>query len=195
VLSVVVVLVTQSMYSAAIDKVSEELKAGSTPTAVSRSSDKPESSAGAAAGDSSAAASQEADDAGGEDQGASQDVDYQNLSVGETVSFKDGLSITVNSIEGGLQNYDGSEIVCVNVTYANAGSGNASFNVYDWKAEDADGAQRMTTYYSEAENELNSGNLSSGGRVTGNLYFDAPVAKVHYYDNMFNDSSSAAWVA
>ncbi len=181
VLAIVIVLATQALFSAAIDQASSDLNAGSTPTA---------------AASASAAASSQSDGSAASSEAAGQaEIDYQNLSVGQTVELKNGASITVNSIEGGYANYDGSEIVCVNVTCVNGGSKNLSFSSYDWKAEDADGAQRSQAYYSEAQNELNSGNLSAGGQVTGNIYFDAPVSKIHYYGNMFDSSSTAAWVA
>lgn len=125
---------------------------------------------------------------------AEEEKDLSNLAIGETVTFNDGLSVTVNSVQTGLVNYDNSLITCVNVTYANSGSSNASFNVYDWKGEDANGAQRNTAYYSEASEELNSGTLSAGGTVTGNIYFDDGVTRVMFYENMFNDSASAGWL-
>ena len=176
VLSIVAVLATQALFSAALDTAKSELNASSTPV--------PAASASASSATSGSAESS-----------AQAEVDYQNLHVGEAVNMKSGLSITVNSIEGGLSNYDGSEIVCVNVTYANSGTKNESFNLYDWKAEDDSGALRTTTFYMNAENQLNSGQLSAGGQVTGNIYFDAPVTKVHYYGNIVENSSTAAWVA
>lgn len=167
VVSIVVVLASQSMYSAAIDK------AVSGPGVV---------------GTSTSAAN---------DQGAPSDpspkADYSNLSVGGVVDLDDGLSVCVQSVQPGLKNYDGSEIVGVAVTYTNNGSSEASFNVFDWKAQDAQGAQRNTAYYSESENELNSGTLAPGGTVTGNVYFDGGVTKVLYYSNMFSDST-VAWI-
>ena len=166
IVSAAIVLATQAMYSAAIDAATEGLTSGSTPV-----------SASAQPGGDSAQA------------------DYQNLAVGTTIDLKSGLSVTVNSIESGLANYDGSEAVCVNVTYLNNGDKKASFNIFDWKAEDNNGALRNQAYFTEGENELSSGELSTGGSVTGNIYFDAPVAKVHYYDNMISDDSTAAWVA
>lgn len=172
ILSIIIVLVTQAMFSSALNAASDELTARSTPVA-------------AQSQDASAASGSKAAEA----------VDYQNLSVGQTVALKSGLSVTVNSIETGLSNYDGGEIVCANVTYANSGSKSESFNVYDWKAEDPDGAQRNMAYYSNAESELSSGTLSAGGSVTGNIYFDAPVAKVLYYGSIIDSEPTAAWLA
>lgn len=134
----------------------------------------------------------EASQAGAAGQNTSSDT--SKMAIGQTIDLKDGLSITVNSVEKGLANYDGSGVVGVNVTYTNNGKSGASFNVYDWKAEDPDGAQRSMAYYSNADNQLNSGKLSAGGTVTGNVYFDEPIAKIYYYSNVFNSDSDVAWV-
>lgn len=128
--------------------------------------------------------------AGGE--GAVQ-ADTANMAIGQTIDMEDGLSVTVNSVETGLENYDGSTVACVTVTYVNNGTSNASFNMFDWKAQDADGAQRTDTFYAEGENNLNSGTLSPGGTVTGNAYFDEPIVKVFYYSNLLSSDSSIAW--
>lgn len=119
--------------------------------------------------------------------------DLLNLAVGESAEFGDGLTVSVNSVQTGLENYDGSFVTCINVTYVNNSSGSESFNIYDWKGEDANGAQRSTTFYTNGENELNSGTLSSGGSVTGNIYFEDGTVRVHYYSNVFNDEASAIW--
>lgn len=181
IVSIVVVLATQSLFSAAIDSATEEMN----PSVVSTSE----------SGTASAAEGESAESAAAESEQSAPEADYHNLPVGKPVTLQNGLELTVNSIEGGLANYDGDEIVRVNVTYTNNGTKSASFNPYDWKAEDPNGALRSQSFYSDAENSLSSGDLSSGGTVTGNIYFDGPVSKVHYYSNMFNDSSTAAWAA
>lgn len=180
IVSVIIVLVTQMLFAATLDAVNAELQAGSTPTAVSAESNGASSDASSSSSDASSSQT---------------DADYQNLAVGQTVALKDGLSVTVNSIEGGLTKHDGSEVVCVNVTYVNESTKNASFNPYDWKAEDANGAQRSQTFVLESDDKLGSGELSKGGTVTGNVYFEAPVSKVHYYGTLFDSASTAAWVA
>ena len=70
----------------------------------------------------------------------------ENLAVGTTVNLPSGLSVTVDSVEPGLVNYDGSAITGVHVTYVNNGDDGESYNVYDWKGEDANGAQQSTAY-------------------------------------------------
>ena len=71
--------------------------------------------------------------------------------------------MSVDSVEPGLTNYDGSSVVGVPLTYVNNGTEQASYNSYDWKGEDANGAQEYTTYYSDATDDLGSGTLAAGG--------------------------------
>lgn len=176
VLSFAVVLATQSAYKKAFDK------AVSGPEPVASASSQSEASS----------ATQDAEPEQAE-QPAEPAKDFSNMAVGETVTFDDGLSVTVNSVQTGLTNYDDSLITCINVTYTNNGSSSASFSSYDWKGEDANGAQRNTAYYSEETEPLSSGKLSKGGTVTGNIYFDDGITRVMYYSNMFNDDASAGW--
>lgn len=169
VVAIVVTLAVQAACSAALDS----LSTGSTGTVASSSAP---------------AASDEAGDGG-----AAEQADTANMAVGQTVDLDNGLSITVNSVTPGLANYDGSTVAGVSITYTNNGTSNASFNVFDWKAEDANGAQRDFTYYSEAADELGSGTLSAGGSATGNIYFDEPIVKVYYYSSIIDSSSNIAW--
>ena len=117
----------------------------------------------------------------------------ENLVVGTTVNLPDGLSVTVDSVEPGLTNYDGSTMTGVHVTYTNNGDDGASYNVYDWKGEDANGAQQSTGYYSEGSDELSSGTLAKGGTVSGNVYFKGDLARVLYFDNLLEKTATASW--
>ena len=171
VLSVVIVLVTQSMYSAAIDSVTD----GAQPTQAASSSSSQAASDGAATGSSSSSA------------------DYSNMAPGQSVDLDNGLSVSVDKVEAGLSNYDGSKVTQVTVTYKNNGSSNASFNAFDWKASDANGAQRDETYYASQENALNSGTLSAGGTVTGTIAFEGDITKVYYYSSIVQSDSNIAW--
>ena len=131
-------------------------------------------------------------DANGGD--ASQASNYQNLAVGTSVTLENGLVVSVDSVDDTLVNYDDSPITAVTVTYTNAGDEGASFNVYDWKAEDAQGVQRSNTYYSgDTSTGLNSGTLAADGTVTGTIFFDGSVTKALYYGSMFSKSPTASW--
>ena len=66
--------------------------------------------------------------------------DSQAAAAGNSITLKNGLVLTVDGVVTGLQSYDGKPITQVSVTYQNNGNSQASFNPYDWKAEDAQGA-------------------------------------------------------
>lgn len=179
VVSFAVVLITQSAYSAALQKATS----GASPVDASEQQE-----------DATPAKTEANDDAEASNAGSETQKDYSSLAVGETVTLDNGVSVTVNSVQTGLENYDGSIMIGVNVTYKNDGEDNTSFSQYDWKGEDANGAQRSAAYYSKDDESLNSGTLSPGGTVTGNVYFDDGIVRVLYYDNMFNKAPTAGWV-
>lgn len=162
VVSIVIVLATQSMYGAAIDS------ATNGPSA------------------SVSSESQSGDD--------SADTNTNDLAVGTSITTEDGLDVSVQAVQTGLKNYNGDAITGITVTYTNNGSKEASFNTYDWKAEDAQGAQRSMTFYADSNNELGSGTLAAGGTVTGDVYFEGDVTKALYYASMIADKPTASWV-
>lgn len=139
---------------------------------------------------------QQAEQSGSEEQSATEqkaEESTENLVIGTNVNLPDGLSVTVDSVEPGLANYDGSAMTGVHVTYTNNGDDGASYNVYDWKGEDANGAQQSTGYYSEGSDELISGTLAKGGTVSGNVYFKGDLARVLYFDNLLEKTATASW--
>lgn len=162
----IVVLATQSMYSSAIDDAFSGTSVAPQPATEQPASTAP---AGDAADGAQAAA------------------------AGNSITLKNGLVLTVDGVVTGLQNYDGTPITQVSVTYQNSGSSQASFNPYDWKAEDAQGAQRSQAFYTDGENELHSGTLAAGGTVSGNLYFEGDVVKVLYENAFIGRGSDVSW--
>ena len=117
-----------------------------------------------------------------------------DLAVGTTVTTAAGLSVVGDSVQPGLTNYDGSTMTGIHVTYVNNGDEGADYNIYDWKGEDANGAQQNQGYYSEGSDELQSGTLAAGGSVAGNIYFDGDFKKALYFANVFDKSAAASWV-
>lgn len=171
VVSIVVVLVTQSAYSAAIDSASKSLE-------------------GPGVASTSASAGLDAQNA----QSAS-DATQQTtqLAVGTSVTLENGLAVSADEVTTGLANYDGSPMVGVRVTYVNGSDAQVSFNAYDWKAQDAQGAQRSESYYSGATDSLDSGTLAPGGSVSGTVYFDGDVVELLYYGSVFSSAPTASW--
>lgn len=166
VIAFIVVLATQSMYSSAVED------------ALSGTSVAPQAASEQAA--STAPAGDAADSS-------------QTAAAGNSITLKNGLVLTVDGVVTGLQNYDGSPLTQVSVTYQNNGNSQASFNPYDWKAEDAQGAQRSQAFYTDGENELHSGTLAAGGTVSGNLYFEGDVVKVLYENAFIGRGSDVSW--
>lgn len=117
--------------------------------------------------------------------------------VGEALTFNNDLEITVVSVEGGLQNYDGSAVTKVVVKYENKGKDEVSYNSFDWKGESSQGVQTSSTYYSGGglgsnSDALNSGKLAAGGTVSGTLYFKGDVVKMLYSSTIISDTT-ATW--
>ena len=167
VIAFAVVLATQSIYSSAIDDAFS-----GTSMAPQPATEQPATTAPAS------------DDAAGDSQAAA---------AGNSITLKNGLVLTVDGVVTGLQSYDGKPITQVSVTYQNNGNSQASFNPYHWKAEDAQGAQRSQAFYTDGENELNSGTLAAGGSVSGNLYFEGDVVKVLYENAFIGRGSDVSW--
>ena len=126
--------------------------------------------------------------------GAGTATQSQDLALGTSITLADGLTVSVDSVDTSLTKYDGSPITAVTVTYTNGGSSEASFSVYDWKAQDTQGAQRSQTFYSGDDVvSLGSGTLAPGGTVTGAVCFEDDITKALYYASMFTNSATASW--
>lgn len=167
VIAFAVVLATQSMYSSAIDDAFSGTSVAPQPV-----TEQPATTA---------LASDDAAESG------------QAAAAGNSITLKNGLVLTVDGVVTGLQSYDGTPITQVSVTYQNNGNSQASFNPYDWKAEDAQGAQRSQAFCTDGENELDSGTLAAGGTVSGNLYFEGDVVKVLYENAFTGRGSDVSW--
>ena len=68
----------------------------------------------------------------------------------------------------------GKEFVIVNVTIRNLGSDEISYNPFDFKVQDANGAQESETF-ATLDDDLRSGTLAPGGKVTGSMPFEVPT--------------------
>ncbi|WP_251212358.1 DUF4352 domain-containing protein [Adlercreutzia murintestinalis] len=170
VIAFIVVLGTQALFSAALD----DALSTNSPTSIASSSSESQASSA-------------------NDESANAPESFENLALGTAVELDNGMTVQVDAVQPGLANYNGAEVTGITVTYTNNGTSSQSFNVYDWKGEDAQGAQRSTTYYSEAENELNSGSLAAGGSVTGNVYFDGAISKAVYEQLISFDDEVISW--
>lgn len=98
--------------------------------------------------------------------------------VGETAKLG-AREFVVNSVRRSQGfNYStpkkGKEYVIVNVTIRNLGTDEVSYNPFDFKIQDANGAQESETFAS-LDDSLSSGTLASNGKVTGSMPFEVPI--------------------
>lgn len=98
--------------------------------------------------------------------------------VGDVTKLGD-REFTVNSVRRS-KGFDyntpkaGKEFVIVNVTIRNLGKDEVSYNPFDFKVQDANGAQESYTFAS-LDDSLNLGTLAPEGKVTGSMPFQVPV--------------------
>ena len=122
-----------------------------------------------------------------------EEASTEDLAPGTAVDLGDGATVVVNSVQTGLANYDGSTVICANVTYTNNSDDSITYNEYDWKGEDEGGAQEYGTFYSDGTDQLNSGTLAKGGTKTGNIYFKDGTVKIVFMGNFFSKDVQASW--
>lgn len=164
VISLVVVLVTQSAYSSAFDAAMDEVQNG--PGVASVTSEQ------------------------GADTDASQTT---GLALGASVTLKDGLKVTAAETRV-IEKYDGSAMTAVRVSYENTGTEQASFNTFDWKGQDAQGAQRSATMVSDDSMPyLGSGDLAAGGSAEGWIFLDGEPTEALYFASILSDTATATW--
>jgi hypothetical protein len=114
---------------------------------------------------------------------------------GQTITV-DEVAITSGPLTEGDSTFGAT--LCTNVTIVNNGADTQSFNPFDYKLQDPAGASRDTTI-GGSETLLNSGDLASGGTVTGDVCFDnkttAPGQYALIYAPSFSFSKErAVWV-
>ena len=167
VVALVIVLATQSMYSAAIDEATSNTSFTNNSSQTNTSSD-------------------------------TSDASNSNMELGMSATSDKGLSVAVTSVEAGVPKYSGSSetATAVTVTYQNNGSEQAFFNMFDWKAEDSQGAQRSATTVvgDSTHTALDSGTLAAGGSVTGTIYFEGEISKVLYENAFWGKGSNVSWI-
>lgn len=115
--------------------------------------------------------------------------------AGDVISFE-GRELVVESVE---RNYktgnefikpkDGKEYVKVNVKIENKSSEKLSYNTFDFKMEDTNGAIESPTFVSTT-NDLSSGELAKGGKKIGSVVFEVPAnskLKMHYQPSFWSN--------
>ncbi len=116
-----------------------------------------------------------------------------DLAPGQSVTLENGLVVSVDKVQKGLTfDFMDGKYMAVAVTVQNNGKKNASFNPFDWKSVNADGVQKGFEIVPNAENQLESGEIQPGGKVSGNIYFKDDTVKVEYVTGL-SQSAAASW--
>jgi len=107
-------------------------------------------------------------------------VTKSEYAVGEAITIND-QTLTVTKV---TRNFDtgnayatpepGKEFVVVEVQLENKSDNEMSYNTFDFKMQDSNGVQKTEDIVLGVTNELSSGDLAKGGKVTGNLGFEVP---------------------
>lgn len=177
VIAIVIVLCTQWIFGKALDEVSKELNAGST---IAKTSEK---------ADSGDAKKDEDKDSGD----SNKNEDTSKLAVGEAVTLKNGLQVSVDSK---IEETDqvGDEYLLVTVSYKNTGSKSVDYNSFDWKQTSSSGNTESPEFALLDEETLGSGTLQPGGTVSGIVPIKTDAASISYFGNLFDDTATATWL-
>ena len=119
------------------------------------------------------------------------------FNVGDIIAF-DGKELTVEKVERNwnsgnayLKPKDGKEYVKVSVKIENKSETEMNYNVFEFKAEDFNGAAEnanMQTY--SLPDSLGSGDLVKGGKKSGSMIFEVPTGsslKLHYQPSFWSN--------
>lgn len=127
-------------------------------------------------------------------EGSNTQEQQKEYKVGDVVKLGE-REFVVNSVRrSGPFNYNtpdaGKEYVIVNVTIRNLGKDEISYNPYDFKVQDANGAQESTAF-AVLDDDLNSGTLAPNGNITGSMPFEVPQgtnAKLIFQPSFWSDA-------
>ena len=114
------------------------------------------------------------------EQSKQEEVVKDTFLVGEEAKLNDNVLIVneFNKTNGDTWNTpkSGHEYVIVNVTIKNDGEGTISYNPYDFKMQNSKGQITDICFTTiDTDTSLHSGELVSGGEVSGTLAFEQPI--------------------
>lgn len=96
-------------------------------------------------------------------------------SVGQTATMN-GIKLTVNSVktassfeDGDMTPKSGNQYYTINVTVKNTASAKMDYNSYDFQIDDNGNSTDIDEINSDDDNTFDSGTLTTGGSVTGDL--------------------------
>ena len=119
----------------------------------------------------------------------------ESYAIGDEVKLG-GTVVVVNSVEKSTgsewdQPKSGNEYVIVTVTIKNRGDEQISYNPYDFSMQNSQGQITDTAFTTiDSDTALSSGNLASGGVVSGTISFEQPIDDpnlvLKYQPNLFS---------
>lgn len=95
-------------------------------------------------------------------------ADDYGTGAGQSVSYGDGVSVVSEPLR--LAKTSSGRFLCTAVTIANSTARAVPFNPFDWKLQNPAGVIRDHDY-GGSKNQLESGELASGGSVSGDVCF------------------------
>jgi hypothetical protein len=120
-----------------------------------------------------------------------------DLAIGQSAEYS-GLSVTLVSAGAGPNDLGGKPTYKLSVAYKNNGTASATFNPFDWKLEDGNGARTQNSAFISGSPTLGTGDIAPGGSTSGDIYFTpgASVAKIVYQPSIFSgENNLATWKA
>ena len=117
--------------------------------------------------------------------------------VGDIIAF-DGKELTVEKVERNwnsgnayMKPKDGKEYVKVSVKIENKSETEMKYNVFEFKAEDSNGAAESADWQTYSlPDSLGSGDLAKGGKKSGSMIFEVPAGsslKLHYQPSFWSN--------
>ena len=119
------------------------------------------------------------------------------FNVGDIIAF-DGKELTVEKVDRNwnsgnayMKPKDGKEYVKVSVKIENKSETEMKYNVFEFKAEDSNGAAESANWQTYSlPDSLGSGNLVKGGKKSGSMIFEVPAGsslKLHYQPSFWSN--------
>lgn len=120
--------------------------------------------------------------------------------VNEVASYE-GVEYTVTNVETSNGDdwdtpSDGKEYIVVTVNIENKSEETVSYNEFDWKMLNNEGQLDDVAFVTFAsDDELSSGELTSGGKKSGKLVFEEPkdaetLTLQYFYNSLFDEEAS-----
>lgn len=131
-----------------------------------------------------------------------QEEQKSEYALNETAEIE-GVKYTLTAVErnsGFSYNTpeSGKEYVIVTVSIENGSEDKVDYNPYNFKMLNSQGQEIDNAFVVDLDNQLDSGELTPGGSITGRMCFEEPAGdtglKLNFYDNIFNEEPRCSFV-